>query len=99
MSQKAIHVFAKWVVQGNKLEIVLGLLQELAKKTKIEEGNLFYTLHQSTTDPNIIILFEGYKDEAGLNFHKNSDHYKKIVVEQVIPLLKEREVTLTNPLE
>ena len=99
MSKKAIHVFAKWVVQAGQLDAVLTHLQMVAKKSRMEEGNLFYKLHQSSTDPNTIILFEGYGDESSAEIHKNSDYFQEIVVGKIAPLLKEREVIVTHPIE
>lgn len=99
MKTKPIHVFAKWQVNEGQLETVLKYLQEVRRQSLAEEGNLFYRVHQSVTDPEIIFLFEGYVDEAAVTSHRESEHFQTIVVGKIIPLLKNREVSLTNPLE
>lgn len=93
-----IHVFAKWQVKHGQLETVLDLLVEVVKKSTQEEGNLFYNVHQSNTDPHVIVLFEGYSDEAALEAHRNAEHFQTLVVEKIVPLLENREVILTTPL-
>lgn len=96
MSEKAIYVCAKWEVQEGKLDAVLTILKEAAQKSSEERGNLFYKVHQSQTDKNTLILFEGYEDQSAIEFHRNSEHYKSTVVDQIIPLLKSREVILMD---
>lgn len=96
MSEQAIYVYAKWQVKEGKLDEVLQILNETSKKSSEEKGNLFYKIHQSQTDQNTLILFEGYENESALEFHKNSEHYQNLVVSQIIPLLENREVILMD---
>jgi len=96
MSEKAVYVYAKWQVKEGNLDEVLQILREASKKSSEEEGNLFYKIHQSKADQNILILFEGYENESALEFHKNSEHYQNLVAKQIVPLLENREVTLMD---
>lgn len=98
MDQKNVFVHAKWQVKEGKLDIVLQLMKEAREKSVQEEGNLLYTLHQNQEDQNTIILYEGYVDANAVEVHRNSEHYKAIVLEQVVPLLENREVILMNRL-
>jgi quinol monooxygenase YgiN len=98
MNQQPIHVFAKWQVKEGQLAQVLNILAEVATKSNAEEGNLFYKVHQSSSDANTLILFEGYKDEAALAAHRDSEYFQTLVVGKIVPLLDAREVTLTTPL-
>jgi autoinducer 2-degrading protein len=98
MSEQPITVFAKWRVKRDQLDTVLNILTEVGKKSTKEEGNLFYNIHQSNTDVNTLILFEGYKDEAALAEHRNSEHFQTLVIGKIVPLLEEREVVLATRL-
>jgi len=98
MSQKPIHAFAKWQVKEGQLDTVLNLLTDVVKKSSQEKGNLFYKVHQSNSEANTLILFEGYKDEAALAEHRNSEHFQTVVVGQIVPLLEAREVIVTTQL-
>ena len=99
METMPIHVFARWKVKEGQLQAVLTLVKALRTKTIAEKGNLFYQIHQSRADANTLLLFEGYADEAAQQAHAHSDHFTTLAVEQIIPLLEEREVTLATPIE
>ncbi|OQP42937.1 antibiotic biosynthesis monooxygenase [Niastella yeongjuensis] len=99
MATTPVTVFAKWKVKAGNMPVVLKLLKELHAASVKEEGNLFYQVHQSRTDNNTLILTEGYTDEVSQQAHINSAHFKKLAIDQIIPLLDEREVTLTSPIE
>jgi (4S)-4-hydroxy-5-phosphonooxypentane-2,3-dione isomerase len=99
MSTTPIHVFARWRVKEGNMQTVLKLLKEVSSKTVREKGNLFYKVHQSQVDTNTLILFEGYTDADAQLEHINAEHFKKLVVQQIVPLLEEREVILATPIE
>lgn len=94
-----IHVFATWKVREGQIENVLHLLKDVHDESIKEEGNLFYNIHQSNTDPNIVILFEGYTGEAALTAHRNSSYFQDVVLGKIVPLLVDRTVVLTTPLD
>ncbi|UFH57223.1 putative quinol monooxygenase [Spirosoma sp. KNUC1025] len=98
MNAGAITTIAEWLTKDGQLETVLNLLAEVAVKSTEEEGNLFYTAYQNHTDPNTLYLIEGYTDESALAKHRNSDHYKKIVVEKILPLLEARKIVQVSEL-
>jgi (4S)-4-hydroxy-5-phosphonooxypentane-2,3-dione isomerase len=98
MSTIPVYVFAKWQVKQGNLDMVLALLKQAAQKTREEKGNLFYKLHQSASDANTILLYEGYTDTTAAEAHRSSDHFQGIVVRSIIPLLENREVIVAAAL-
>jgi quinol monooxygenase YgiN len=94
----AVHVFARWHVKQGQLGMVLELLPPVVRASRAEAGNLFYQVHQDTTDPSVLVLFEGYADEGALAEHRSSEHFRAIVVGQIVPLLERRELVLATPL-
>lgn len=98
MNEQPITVFAKWQVQEGHTDTVLQLFNELVAQTRQEAGNLFYTVHQSTTDANTFMLYESYTDEAAVAAHRASAHFRRIALAQIIPLLANREVILAKQL-
>jgi (4S)-4-hydroxy-5-phosphonooxypentane-2,3-dione isomerase len=98
MEQKSVYTFAKWQVKEGKLEYVLQLLAEVAKQSTEEKGNLFYKVHQSNSDANTLILFEGYTDQSAVEEHRNSDYFQNLVIGNIIPNLENREVILASQL-
>jgi autoinducer 2-degrading protein len=99
MGKKPVYTFATWRVKEGQLAAVLTLLADLTAKSMAEEGNLLYQIHQSNSDANTLILFEGYKNEAALTTHRNSEHFQTLVVEEIIPLLEGREIVIATQLQ
>lgn len=98
MNQPPLYLFATWKVKQGQVDAVIKHLHEMVPKTRSEVGNLFYTLHQGKTDDHTIVLYEGYKDEAALQAHRDADYFKEIVLGKIVPLLESREVLLAHPL-
>jgi len=98
MSKEAVYTFAKWRVKEGRLSAVLSLLAELTAKSTAEKGNLVYKIHQSNSDANALVLYEGYKDESALAEHRESEHFQALVVGKIIPLLEDREIIITSQL-
>lgn len=97
-TKNPIYIFAKWQVNESELNTVLNLIPELIEKSTNEEGNLSYKIYQSNSESNTLILMESYKDHESIESHKNSEHYQRIVVKQIVPLIENREVILASEL-
>ncbi|MFN6498058.1 MAG: putative quinol monooxygenase [Nostoc sp. DedQUE01] len=91
-------VIVKWKLKESEVSRILKMLPELAEKTRNEEGNISYTIYQSESDPRELILHEHYVDDNAAETHKQSQHYKRIVVNEIIPHLEVREVILVKKL-
>ncbi|MCP2029744.1 quinol monooxygenase YgiN [Flavobacterium sp. HSC-32F16] len=98
-NQNPIHVFATWKVKEGQLENVLSLLKTVHDQSIKEDGNLFYTIHQSNSDMNTILLFEGYINEAAVAEHRNAAYFQELVLGKIVPLLDNREIVLATPLK
>lgn len=92
------EIIAIWKVRPTETERILALLPDLAAQTRSEEGNIFYSVYRSETDPNELILHECYADEHAANAHRKSEHYQNIVVAEIIPCLESRSVTVVKKL-
>lgn len=96
---KAVYVFAKWQVSEGQLDTVLTLLREVARLSRLEPGNIIYSLHQSNTDPNTLMIYEGYKDAAAAAAHRESEHFQTLVNGKIAPLLAAREPIVASLLD
>ncbi|MBW8243644.1 antibiotic biosynthesis monooxygenase [Muricauda oceani] len=97
-NQKNVHVFATWQVKEGHIDTVLNVLKTVREESLKEHGNLFYTVQQSNTDTNTLILFEGYRNEAAVEEHRNTSHFQDLLLGQIVPLLANREIVLTTPI-
>ena len=98
-NQNAIHVFATWKVKEGQIETVLNLLKTVQDESVKEKGNLFYKIHQSNSDANTLVLFEGYNSEEAVTEHRNSAYFQDLVLGKIVPLLEKREIVLTTLLD
>jgi (4S)-4-hydroxy-5-phosphonooxypentane-2,3-dione isomerase len=97
--QQPIYVFAKWKIKPENLQTVLALLPALVEATKKEQGNTLYKMHQGDSEPATLMIYEGYKSLAHFEAHRASEHFQRLVVGQILPLLESREVFITKALE
>jgi quinol monooxygenase YgiN len=72
------------------------ILQEHSRK---EPGCLMYVGHQSTEDPRKFLFYEQYKDEAALQAHRDSPHFKQHVIGGLDTIMEHRTRDLYSALE
>jgi quinol monooxygenase YgiN len=63
---------------GKGPDLEAAFTEAMAAVRANEPGNLFYSLVKSRTDPNTYKVLEGYKDEAAIVAHRESDHFKAL---------------------
>ncbi len=91
-------IIANWTVKNEHLEKVITLISELQKESQKEIGNVSYQIFQSSKEPQNLTLFEEYVSQDALMEHLKSEHYQRIAVNQIQPLLSERAFDLYNKL-
>jgi quinol monooxygenase YgiN len=63
------------------------LLKSYIAQISDEEGTLTYTLLQAKKDPTEFIFYEIYKDQAAMEYHGSTPHFKDIMMGKVGPFL------------
>ena len=51
--------------------------EELVKKSRAEEGNIFYTLNEQIGDPETVLLIDSWEDQAAIDHHNATEHFTK----------------------
>lgn len=74
-----IKVVSKNYVKADKVEKFKELAAELIKESVKEDGCVAYNLYEDVNDSTILTFIEEWKDEAALDFHRNTPHFKRIV--------------------
>ena len=85
-------LIVKWVLKEAEVSRIQKLLPELTERSRNENGNVFFTVYQSEAEANVFVLHECYADAEAAEAHRGSEHYQRIVVNEIIPHLAGREV-------
>jgi quinol monooxygenase YgiN len=93
-STTMITVIARWRVKEGHLDDVLMHVAGLRTASLEEPGCLEYAAFRSVDSADTVLLVERYRDAAAVEAHRQSPHYRALVVERILPLLAERHVEL-----
>ena len=91
-------VVAQYLVGEGHEATVAPLLEANAEASRAEPGCLEFSVYQAIDDPRRFLLYERYTDEDAFQAHRRTEHFGRIIEQQVIPLLEERVVTRLEPL-
>jgi quinol monooxygenase YgiN len=81
------------VMEGKEDEAV-ETMRELAEATRQEPGCELYIPTQSQENPRSFLFYEQYVDKAGFEAHGASDHFQRLAIGKLFPLLEpDRERT------
>jgi quinol monooxygenase YgiN len=72
-------IVARLAVKEGQEKAFIEVASKLVTATRQEEGNLFYALYQSPTNPVEFIFYEEYKDDAAFRAHASSAHFAAFV--------------------
>jgi len=92
-----VVVVAHWHVGAGQLEQVRQLVGEVRARSLEEPGCLGYEVFGDLADAQHLLLVERYADDAALEAHRSSSHFREIVQGRIIPLLASRNVDLLQP--
>lgn len=73
-------------------EWVREVLRELGPASRAEAGCVNYVPHFLEGDPDAVLIYEQYKDEDAVKFHRTSEHFQKHVVGGLYQRMRERAV-------
>jgi quinol monooxygenase YgiN len=68
------------------------ILRELTRLTRHEAGCVSYVPHFVESDPDTIVIYEQYRDEAAVDAHRESEHFAKFAVGGLYQKMLERNV-------
>lgn len=70
------------------------MLKQLAGASSREEGCVTFIPHHLVDDPDVVLIYEQYRDEKAIIAHRNTEHFKKYVAGGLYQKMRER--TLEN---
>jgi quinol monooxygenase YgiN len=87
----AVVLVARWVARKGEEERVLAVLEKLAPASRAEPGCLHYQPCRDRDDPARFLIFEIYADEEAVHAHGESEHFRRLVLDEAVPLLESRD--------
>jgi autoinducer 2-degrading protein len=75
--------------QGDAIKAALQQMAPLVAEN--EPGCKLYHACRSQENPDLFLLYEHYIDEAALQKHRETPHFRQIIEGAIIPLLEKRE--------
>lgn len=75
----------KWTIKDGEMDAVLAALRPLTEASRQEPGCLMYQPHRDPESPNVIFLYEQYRDAAALQAHGESEHFKTYALGECFP--------------
>lgn len=75
---------------------VVDILKHLTAESRKEPGCISYTPHFVNDDPNTVLIYEQYQDEAALEAHRSSPHFKQYASGGLYQLMTDRKLEGLN---
>ena len=68
------------------------ILHQLASASREEPGCVVYVPHLIDGDPDTVLIYEQYRDQAAAEVHRTTPHFKQYAVGGLYQLMRERTV-------
>ena len=75
----SVKVVAKHVIKDGSKEALTAILEELVQKTRLENGNISYSLYEALNDPNVVTMLEEWESQEALDAHMKTEHFTRII--------------------
>ena len=72
------------------------ILRQLTAASRLEPGCVSYIPHFVDSEPDTVVIYEQYKDEAAVEFHRGTSHFAKFAVGGLYQKMLERHVEALN---
>jgi quinol monooxygenase YgiN len=89
-----LQVIARYTISAGQEDEVLSLLATLIAAVREEPGNLAFTAHRQLGEDREVVLLERYASREALAAHRETAHFRDLVLGQIVPRLDSRVVEL-----
>ena len=87
-----LQAIARYTISAGKEDEVLPLLDKLVEASRDEPGNLSFVAYRRLDDEREIVLLERYVSREAFDAHRETQHFRDLVRDQIIPRLDSRVV-------
>jgi autoinducer 2-degrading protein len=78
---------------------VAAIFRELQDLSRREPGVVSFDVARGRDKPNVFALWEVYRDDAAMESHRDTEHFKRLALDGVRPLAKDRVGETVVPIE
>jgi quinol monooxygenase YgiN len=87
-----LQVIARYTISPGEEHEVLALLPKLVEASRAEPGAISFVAYRQLDDERDIVLLERYASEEAFAAHRETPHFKDLVLDQIVPRLAGRIV-------
>jgi len=87
-----LQVIARHTTLDGKRDSVFAVLPKLIAASRKEPGNLAFEAYLNIDNPRSYVLLERYTSRAAFAEHRESPHFKELMLGQILPNLESRVV-------
>jgi quinol monooxygenase YgiN len=80
-----------WEVREGQVDAAVAIIARFLPLARQEPGMELLTVQRDNADPAKFLFFEIYANSAVFEAHQQTPHFRTMILEQAIPLLKHRE--------
>ncbi|MEU8638327.1 putative quinol monooxygenase [Amycolatopsis sp. NPDC048633] len=87
-----LQIIARHTLPAGKVADLLPLYRRLAEASRTEPGNLAFEVYRDLDDDHSVVLLERYTSPEAFEAHRQTPHFKELVLEQLVPNLEHRTI-------
>ena len=85
-----ISFTVRMTFRADDREEIAQVLRELTRLSREEPGCVSYIPHQVESDPDTVLIYEQYKDQAAADAHRDSPHFAQYAIGVLYQKMLER---------
>lgn len=87
-----LQVIARYTISAGHEDDVFALLPKLAEASRGEPGNVSFVIYRQLDDDRNVVLLERYVSRDAFAAHRETPHFKDLVLGQIAPRLDSRAI-------
>ncbi|MBV8456806.1 MAG: antibiotic biosynthesis monooxygenase [Acetobacteraceae bacterium] len=80
-----------WQVPAGAEQEAADIVARFVPEARKESGLELLMVSRNADDPSRFLFYEVFSDEASFAAHQETPHFRKLILEQALPLLSHRE--------
>jgi len=88
----ACVVVARLKAKKGEEDRIRKVLGEISVQTRREQGNISFEVQVSEDDSSLFLVYEKYNKREDHDFHKNTQHYRELIVDYAAQYFESRDV-------